>query len=89
MTGLGSSSQAVTLKEKVSTIQYNTNNTALLSKAVSIKKKKNYKRAKAKKTTGTAVEKPVKKKRKKIGKIILSELYAKTMLQILRQAILT
>ena len=63
VTGLGSLSQAVTLKAKASTIQLNTNNGALLSKTVSIKKKKR-KRAKAKKTTGTAVKKQVKKKEK-------------------------
>ena len=56
MTGLGSSSQAVTLKAKVSTIQKNTNNRALLSKAVgrSIKKKLQKSKSK-KKTTGTEV----------------------------------
>ena len=45
------------------------------------------KKSKRKKNTATAVEKQVKKK-KKIGKKILSELWAKNMLQILRQDML-
>ena len=71
VTGLGSSSQAVILKAKASTLQKNTNNGALLNKAVNIKKKKLQKSKTKKKTTGTAVEKQVKKK---IGKNIQSEL---------------
>ena len=51
MTSLGSSSQAVTLKAKVSTIQQNTNIRALLAKAVNLLKK----------TTCTVIEKQVKK----------------------------